>query len=59
MPRILGFQDPRITVAWSHKDIRVSEKAGLPKTLTYPESQVHRIPESQDYRESWTLKSPE
>ena len=26
-PRILGFQDPRITGAWSHQDLRVSEEA--------------------------------
>jgi hypothetical protein len=59
MPWILGFQDPRITGAWSHQDLRVSEEAWLPRTLTHPESQVHRIPESQDQKESWTLRSPE
>jgi hypothetical protein len=57
--RILGFQDPRITGAWSHQDIRVSEEALLPKILTYPESEDHRFIESQDHRESWTLRSPE
>lgn len=58
-PRILGFQDPRITGAWSHQDLRVSEEAWVPRTLTHPESQVHRSPESQDHRGSWTLRSPE
>jgi hypothetical protein len=42
-PRILGFQDPRIPGAWSHQDLRVSEKVRLPRILTHPESQVHRI----------------
>jgi hypothetical protein len=54
MPRILGFQDPRILV---HQDLRVSEEAWVPRTLTHTESQVHRSPESQDHRESWTLSS--
>lgn len=56
-PRILGFQDPRNPGAWSHQDLRVSEEAWLPRTLTHPESQDPRIPESQDHRESWTLGS--
>jgi hypothetical protein len=30
-PRILGFQDPRITGAWSHQDLRVSEESWLPR----------------------------
>jgi hypothetical protein len=58
-PRILGFQDPRTTGALSHQDPRISEEAWLPRTLTYPESQVHRSLESQDHWESWTLRSPE
>ena len=57
--RITGLQDPRIPGAWSHQELRVSEEAWLLRTLTHPESQVHRIPESQDPRESWTLRSPE
>jgi hypothetical protein len=56
MPRILGSQDPRVPGAWSHQDLRVSEEARLPRTLTHSESQDHRIPESQ-HRESWTLRS--
>jgi hypothetical protein len=48
--RILEFQDPRIPGAWD-QDLRDSEEAWLPRTLTHPESQVHRILESQDHRE--------
>ena len=56
MYRILGVQDPSIPGAWSHQDLGVSEKAWLPRTLTLPESQVHRIPGTW---ESWTLRSSE
>jgi hypothetical protein len=42
IPRILGFQYTRIPGAWSHEDLRVSEEAWFPRTLTNPESQVHR-----------------
>jgi hypothetical protein len=49
-PRILGFQDTSIPGAWSHQDLRVSEEAWLPRTLTHPESQHHRIMEAQDHR---------
>ena len=58
-PRILGFQDPRIPGAWSHQDLRVTEEAWLLRTLTHLECQVYRILESQDHRESWTLRSSE
>jgi hypothetical protein len=54
MPRILGFQDTRNPKAWSHQDLW---EAWLPGTLTHPECQVHRIPESQDHRESWIMRS--
>jgi hypothetical protein len=47
MPRILGSQHPRIPGTCSHQDPRASEEAWLPRTLTHPESQHHRIPESQ------------
>jgi hypothetical protein len=57
--RIIGFQDPRKTGSWSLQDLRVSEEAWLLKTLTHPESQDHKSQESQDHRESWTLRSPE
>jgi hypothetical protein len=33
--------------AWSYQDLRVSEEYLLTRTLTQPESQVHKIPESQ------------
>jgi hypothetical protein len=55
--RITGSQEPRIPRAWSHQDLRVPEAAWLPGTLTHPESLDHRIPESQDHRDSWTMKS--
>ena len=58
-PRILRFQDLKITGVWSHQDLRASGEAWLPRTLTNPESQVHRSQESQDYRERWTLRNPE
>ena len=48
-PRIIRQQDPRITGAGYFS---ISEKAWLPKTLTHPESQVHRSPQSKDHRES-------
>jgi hypothetical protein len=35
-PRILGFQDPRITGTWSHQDLRISEEAGLQKNSDTP-----------------------
>ena len=48
---------PRIPGAWSHQDLRVSEAAWHPGTLAHSESQDHRILESQDSRDSWTLRS--
>jgi hypothetical protein len=57
MPRIPGSQDPRIPGVWSHQDLEVSKAALLPGALTHPGSQDHRIPESQDPRDSWTLRS--
>ena len=58
-PRILGFPNTRIPGAWSHQDLRVSVEVWVPGTLKHPEFQVHRIPESKDHRETWTLRSPE
>jgi hypothetical protein len=55
--RITGLQDPRIPGAWSQQDLRVPEAAWLPGTLTHPESQDHRILESQDHTDSCTLRS--
>ena len=40
-PKILAFQDPRITEAWSHQDLRVSED------LTAKNSDTPRISGSQ------------
>jgi hypothetical protein len=56
-PMILGSEDPKIPEAWSNQDLRISGEAWLPRTLTYPQSQHHRIPESQNHKESWILRS--
>ena len=56
-PRIIGSQHPRIPGACLHQDLRVPEAAWLTGTLTYPGDQDHRIPKSQDPRESWILRS--
>ena len=50
LPGILthpGSQDPRITGAWSHQDLRFPEAAWLPGALARSGSQGHRIPGSQ------------
>ena len=55
MSKSLGIQDTRIPGAWSHQDIRCLTA----KSLTQPEYQIHRRPESQDRRQSWTRRSSE
>lgn len=54
MPRFTGSQNPRSLVT---TDLRVPEAAWLPGALTHLGSQDHRIPESQDDKDSWSLRS--
>lgn len=56
MPRITGSQDHRFPGAWSHQVLRVPKATWLPGAQTHPGSQDHKIPESQDHRDSLTLK---
>jgi hypothetical protein len=53
-PRILESQDPRSLVTPGSQGLSGSLNA---KDSDTPESQHHRIPESQDHKESWTLRS--
>ena len=57
MSRIIGSYDHRISGAWSYQDFRIAEAAWLPEALKHLGSQDHKIPESQDHRDSLTLRS--
>jgi hypothetical protein len=54
--RTTGSQDNRSWVTQVSKGLR---GIWLPRSLTHPESQVHRTTQSKDHRESWNLRSPE
>jgi hypothetical protein len=50
-----GSQDKRSLVTPVFQGLRGT---WLPRTLTNPESQIHRSPQTKDHRESCTLRSP-
>jgi hypothetical protein len=51
-----GSQDKRGLVTAVFQGLRGTWQS---RTLTHPESQVHRSPQAKDHRESWNLRSPE